>query len=243
MIRTAPAASPLEWVQRQTWEDLLFAHWTVPASVLRPLVPPSLELDAFEGQTWVGIIPFRLTGLRFRWAPPLPGFTQFHEINVRTYVTDGQKPGVWFLSLDATTRFPVWSARRFYHLPYYLARMSFEPDGSDVRLTSRRVDRRGQPAELAITYGPRGSPATARPGSLEEWLVERYCLYAEDERHAIWRCDIEHPPWLIQPAAAALEVETLAATHGLSLEKPPLHCLFAKQQDTLVGWPQLVARS
>ena len=46
------------WLMTQTWHDLLFAHWPVPAQALRPLVPAHFELDLFEGQAWVAVVPF-----------------------------------------------------------------------------------------------------------------------------------------------------------------------------------------
>src|SRR5688572_8937724 len=76
------------WIMAQTWNDLLFAHWPVPVDMLRPLLPASLELDTYEGQAWLSITPFMLTGARPRWVPPVPGLSAFPELNVRTYVTD-----------------------------------------------------------------------------------------------------------------------------------------------------------
>src|SRR6266849_3667248 len=109
------------WVMKQVWHDLLFAHWPVEAAALRSLIPPALELETFDGAAWLGIIPFRMTGVTPRWVPPLPWFSAFLELNVRTYVSDGTKPGVWFFSLDAANSFAVAAGRRLFSLPYYRA--------------------------------------------------------------------------------------------------------------------------
>src|ERR1700724_1868255 len=90
------------WIMAQVWHDLLFAHWPVAPQVMRPLVPASLELDTFEDEAWLGIVPFRMSGVRLRGTPALPYLSAFPELNVRTYVTHGNKPVVWFFSLDAT---------------------------------------------------------------------------------------------------------------------------------------------
>src|SRR5262245_10075958 len=111
------------WVMAMRWHDLLFAHWPVDPAVLRPLIPASLQIDTYDGQAWIGVVPFRMTGVRPRFVPPLPGLSAFAEINVRTYVTIEQKPGVWFFSLDAANRLAVWAARLSYHLPYCFARI------------------------------------------------------------------------------------------------------------------------
>jgi len=108
----------------QTWHDLLFAHWPVKLSALRPLVPPQLPLDTFDGSCWLGVAPFHMSGIHARGLPALPGLSSFPELNVRTYVTLNDKPGVFFFSLDAANRAAVWAARRFYRLPYFKALMS-----------------------------------------------------------------------------------------------------------------------
>src|ERR1700758_2464987 len=112
------------WIMMQTWHDLLFAHWPIRQEQLRPLVPPQLPLDTFDGQCWVGVVPFWMSGVRARGVPPLPGLARFPELNVRTYVAYKDKPGVYFFSLDAANFPAVWAARTFFHLPYFYARMS-----------------------------------------------------------------------------------------------------------------------
>src|SRR5262245_24168620 len=114
------------WTWRQTWRDLLFAHWPISVSALRRFVPRSLEIQEFDGTSWIGLVPFRMTGVMRRWLPDMPWISAFPELNVRVYVERDGKPGVWFLSLDATNALAVWAARRFFYLPYYRAQMSLQ---------------------------------------------------------------------------------------------------------------------
>jgi uncharacterized protein YqjF (DUF2071 family) len=100
------------WIMAQTWHDLLFAHWSVRSETLRRLVPSELALDTFDGSCWVAVAPFHMSGIRLRGLPALPGLSRFPELNVRTYVTLGGKPGVYFFSLDAGSLPAVWAARR-----------------------------------------------------------------------------------------------------------------------------------
>src|SRR3977135_4252914 len=111
------------WVMAQIWHDLLFAHWPVDAALLRPWVRRSCTATTSGGQAWLAVVPFRMTGVRRRGTPPLPWLSAFPELNVRTYVTYGGKPGVWFFSLDAGNSLAVSIARAWFHLPYFLARM------------------------------------------------------------------------------------------------------------------------
>lgn len=108
---------------RQTWNDVLFAHWPVDVSILRALVPSVLELDTYNGQAWISMLPFMLTNLRARYLPAIPGARAFPELNLRTYVTYKGKPGIYFFSLDADHRLAVLGARTFFHLPYFYADM------------------------------------------------------------------------------------------------------------------------
>ena len=219
------------WVLGQTWEDLLFAHWRVPIADVRELVPAELEVETFDGSAWLGIAPFRLSGLRARGLLPLPLVSEFLELNVRTCVraADG-RPGVWFFSLDASSRVAVEVARRAYKLPYYQARMSATRRGEWIDYECARVEASGR--VFSGAYRPAGDVFHAEPGSLEWFLMERYCLYATDARGRLHRADIHHEPWPLQAAEAAIE---LASVAPLQLDGLPL-CHFSRRQDVLV-WP------
>jgi uncharacterized protein len=224
---------PGSWVMAQTWEDLLFAHWPVPASALRPLVPEPLPIDTFEGSAWLAVTPFEITGLRLRGTPPAPWVSRFPELNVRTYTSFGGKPGIWFFSLDAARAAAVAAARRLYRLPYHHADMTIaRPDG---RVVYRSLRITGPPAMLEAEYGPTGAARPPAAGTLEHWLTERYCLYTLDGRRRVMRAEIHHPPWPLQPATAAVAANTMApAGVELPAQEPLLH--FSRRQDVVI-WP------
>jgi uncharacterized protein YqjF (DUF2071 family) len=226
------------WIQGQTWCDLLFAHWSLPPEALRQVVPAELPLDTFDGRAWLGITPFEVRGLRLRGTPPLPGISRFPETNVRTYVTLDGKPGIYFLALHAGSRLAVEAARRTYRVPYFHARMAIERTGDAIAYS---VARRRPDASLALTYRPAGARHNAQPGSLEYFLIERYCLYTLDERRRVLRGDIHHPPWPLHPASATIERNTMTAPYAFDLpdEEPLLH--FAHRQDVVI-WPLKVHR-
>jgi uncharacterized protein YqjF (DUF2071 family) len=224
----------------QQWHQLLFAHWQVPADDLRRQLPPGLELDLYDGRAWLGLIPFRMSGVHMRGFPPLPGLSAFVELNVRTYVRRGEQRGVWFLSLDAANRPTVHIARRWYNLPYFQAEMELVDRGDEFAFSSQRTARGATSAEFRALYGPAGPVERAGPGSLEEFLTERYCLFALGPR-GLTCAEIHHQPWPLQPARAAITANTMAQASGLRLEGPPLALHFARRMDALFWAPRRVA--
>lgn len=218
----------------QSWRDLLFAHWPVDATMLRSNIPVELEIDTFKGQAWLGIVPFLMSGVRLRWTPPLPGLSEFPEVNVRTYVTAQGKPGVWFFSLDAASALAVSAARLSFHLPYFRARMRcIEADGW-TRYESRRTHRGAPGAFLEAKYRAVGERFEATRGSLEHFLTERYCLYSAASGR-IYRGEIHHPPWPLQAAEARLTRNSMAEAAGLALPLGPPLLHFSSRQD-MVAW-------
>jgi uncharacterized protein len=206
------------------WNDLLFMHWPVPVRLLRPLVPPDLEIDTFASEGWIGITPFRMTNVHPRLVPALPRISEFPELNVRTYVHKDGRPGVWFFSLDAGNPLAVRAARWGFHLPYFDAHMQMNKANGTVEYLSVRKDRRGAPAELKARYRPEGPVFSSAPGSVEHWLTERYCLYAA-RGGTIYRGEIHHAKWPLQTASAEVDVNTMAQPLGIELTKnaPLLH--------------------
>ncbi|HEY6337626.1 MAG TPA: DUF2071 domain-containing protein [Candidatus Sulfotelmatobacter sp.] len=217
---------------KQIWHDLLFAHWPLPTTVVRPLVPSQLALDTFDGRCWVGVVPFHMSGIRARGLPPLPSLSRFPELNVRTYVTHRGKAGVYFFSLDANNLPAVWAARNFYHLPYFHAEMSCKERDGTFQYSSFRLR---APAEFRARYRPMAEARLCEKGSLNYWLTERYCLYTTHRGH-ILRCEIHHQPWPLQDAEAEFETNTVAAAAGMDLSAAPLSLLFSRRLEALI-WP------
>jgi uncharacterized protein YqjF (DUF2071 family) len=225
-------APPRPWTMAQTWEGLLFAHWRCDPERVAALLPEGLELDVRDGQAWIGVTPFCCEGLRLRGLPPVPGVSTFVELNVRTYVTHGGKPGIWFFSLDASSAFAVGGARLSYRLPYFRARMELRERDGWIALRSERAS---EPARrFAGRWRGEGPLFRAEPGSLEAFLVERYCLYAADRAGRLYRAEIHHEPWSLQAGDAELD-DVSVVPPALELEGEPLFHVAARQ-DTLV-WP------
>jgi uncharacterized protein YqjF (DUF2071 family) len=213
----------------QTWDDLLFAHYRVPVEQLREHIPEGLEVQEHSGSGWVAVTPFAITGLRARGTFPLPLVSSFLELNVRTYVTRADRPGIWFFSLDASSQLAVEAARRFYRLPYFRADISLRRSGDEIVYECTR--RAGK--AFSGRYRPTGSVSPAVPGSLEHFLTERYCLYAE-HAGSLWRAEIHHRPWPLQPAEARIDPNTMPPADLEVRGEPVLH--YSARQDVVI-WP------
>lgn len=223
------------WTWRQSWRDLLFAHWPISVSQVRSLVPPELAVQEFDGTSWLGVVPFHMTGVMRRRLPDLPWISAFPELNLRLYVECNGKPGVWFLSLDAGNPLAVWAARRFFHLPYFRARIQITGMPGAVSYRSFRLSRpRG--IEFRASYRPGSASYQAAKGSLEHWLTERYCLYSMSPRGQLFRTEIHHQPWTLQKAEAEVERNDLLQPHGLSVRGAPPLLHFSRRLDVVV-WP------
>ncbi len=240
------------WVMAQSWRNLLFAHWPMPPEVMRVLVPGALELDTFDGEAWISVVPFKMSDVHPRGLPSVPWLSHFPELNVRTYVKagdakekNGSRPGVFFFSLDAANPIAVLLARSIFRLPYYHAQMNLVvhdqpalqslPPEKTVYYQSRRTHRNAAGAAFVARYRPTGQPFAAQPGRLEHWLAERYCLYAVD-RHGLYSADIHHLPWPLQPAEAEFSVNEIVSAGGFRLPDatPILH--YSERLD-VATWP------
>jgi len=226
---------PGRWAMTQSWNDLLFAHWPLRIAEIEALLPEGLEADVFQGSAWIGVVPFWMDKIQLRGLPAIPGARQFPELNLRTYVRDTRTgtPGVYFFSLEAGNLLAVMVARGFFHLPYYWAQMSIKPvkfgTGGEREFSffSRRL-LTARPVQFAARYrglGPSHKLAQSRPGTIEYFLTERYCLFSRDSLGRLMRANIHHVPWPLEEAEAEITQNDLAAHIGLELPEtqPLLH--------------------
>jgi uncharacterized protein len=237
-----PPSGP--WVMTQTWNDLAFFHYAVEPSVLRALVPRELTLDLYEGSAWLTVLPFWMNHIRPPGIPSIPVLSTMPELNVRTYVTYQDKPGIYFFSLDAGNLSAVWTARLFYRLPYWHAAMKVEKakatevSARTITYSSRRIHGPSAVdghAEFRGSYRPFGVARPARRRSLDEFLVERYCLYAVTGKH-IYRGDVHHLPYILERCEYQIEKNTMAEPIGLHLPQNPDLAHYSAGLKVLI-WP------
>ncbi|MDR3616279.1 MAG: DUF2071 domain-containing protein [Candidatus Obscuribacterales bacterium] len=225
----------------QNWVNLLFAHWKIPVETLRTHVPRQLQIDLYEGEAYVGVVPFRMSRVKLRGLPTVEYLSEFLELNVRTYVTVDGRPGVYFFSLDASNDVAVQIARTWYHLPYFKAQMKLTEQitttgaANDwIEYCSTRQNNKGL-NNFKASYRPITPIELSKPSSIEAFLTERYCLYVLDSKDRVCRGDIHHRQWQLQKAEARFEVNTMGKQYDFDFSQPPiLH--FSKHIET-IEWP------
>ena len=212
-------AAPWRW--RLGWHELAFLHYRVRAEAIQRLLPPGLKVQEFDGTGWVGIVPFRMTDVAYRNWPAAPTLRSFPEVNLRTYVEGGGRPGVWFFSLDADSMAMALGGRWAAGLPYFRSSIQMKNTRGTFDCESRR---RHEGVRYAGSYRPVGATLAAEAGSLAHWATERYCLYAR-RRGRLVRQEVHHAPWPLQAAEADVRVNELTAWAGIELlsDAPIVH--------------------
>lgn len=215
----------------QTWGRLLFMHWPVAPETIQSQIPDGLAIDTFDGQAWIAITPFMMWNIRPTGLPLLPLLSEANELNVRTYVTYRGVPGVWFFSLDINHRLAAVMARLFFHLPYFAAEieMTQQDHTTEFRLI------RNEQARFRGRWLFSGQIFPAEPGSLEQFLVERYCLYTQ-RAGKLYRARIWHEPWPLQRADLDFYESNMIESNGIQTPSgaPLLH--YANRLDVEI-WP------
>jgi uncharacterized protein YqjF (DUF2071 family) len=231
---------------KQRWNDLLFAHWPVPASSLAHLIPEGLQLDLFNGSAWLGIMPFWMDRIKVRGIPTIPGVRSFPDLSLRTYVKEESSgtPGVFCLSLDASNLLAVGVGRSFYSLPYHWSQMRMEQRSErEFSFYSRR---RLSQRQVAFSARYRGMGPSRRlmeygAGSLEYFLMERYCLFSSNRDGQPIRANLHHVSSMLEEAEAVIEQNDLASVLGIQLpeQEPVLH--YSRRLAVYV-WPAELVR-
>ena len=205
----------------QEWRNLTFLHWEVNPNLLTPYIPKGLEIDLFEGKAYVGTIPFLMKNVRPRMTFPLPGISTFPEFNIRTYVTKEGKGGVLFLTLEAQSRVTCAYAPKAYGLPYNYAKGRIKVQGQTYSWHTKRKD---GTHGFSGNCSPTGPESVAQPGSLEEFLFERYSLYTE-HRGSLCIAHTQHDPWVFHKGEATILENDLTKSFNLGISdilKPDL---------------------
>jgi uncharacterized protein YqjF (DUF2071 family) len=219
-------------VMVQRWCDVVFLHWRYDPDEVQRLLPDGLEVDVYQDQAWVGLVPFRMEGLGFPWLHPLPHVGGFPEVNVRTYVRAQGRPGVWFFSLDVDRLAPAVTARVAYGLPYCSGAVQHVRAGNVVASTVER--------HWPVSSCPAMTSVAVRTAT---FLTARWGLYSTTRRGRLRNAAVDHAPWPLRRAEVEVLDDHLVTAAGLPAPDGAPHALYSPGVDVRVGRPRSVSAS
>jgi uncharacterized protein YqjF (DUF2071 family) len=224
----------------QAWNHTLFCTYEVPAGMIRPLVGSKMELDTFNGKTYVSLIPFHMENLHLRLMPVIPGTGDFPQLNCRTYVRVNGEPGICFFTIDADATLADWVAKSVFRLPYLKSKMTFDarPDGSFRIECHRPRSDAANPARFIGTYMPKGAPRPIDPGTLDDFVANRCLMFVQLQNGMVLRGAIKHAPWMIQDVGIRFEKNTILEAAGIDIPGRPAHMSYSAGTDVHC-WPML----
>jgi uncharacterized protein YqjF (DUF2071 family) len=217
----------LPWILDMWWRDVCFMHWRADAALVARALPAGVDLERYNGDAWLSVVPFQMTAVRLRGGPVFPGFSRVLELNLRTYVRVGARRGVWFFSLDAASPLAVRAARLMTALPYFDACMSTSERDGSIAFASRRTSRSTVDGRFQARYTPTGDARPAEPGSLSAFLHERYRFFSRRGTRLL-AAEVRHEPWLLQPASVEIAENSLGTIIGASLTAIPEYVAFGR---------------
>lgn len=218
-----------------TWNNILLLHRPIEKGRLVDLIPQGLELQTYDGAAWISIVALHMTGVHMKGMPSVPFASEFLQLNVRTYVQAGYKPGIFIFSSDVSNPLVMVAEKQLFHVPSHFAEMTHQSDAGLNLFSSKRYESGGSSAEFSVSYGPVSPVYAAEKGSLDQWLVERYCQYAVGPQGKLYRSEIHHFPWPLQRADALTGENNLALPNGSEFPKKGVTlCHFAHRLDVML---------
>ncbi|MDY3339557.1 DUF2071 domain-containing protein [Riemerella anatipestifer] len=201
------------WIYYQEWNRALFLHWIIPFELLRELVPSNLNIDTFDGKCYISLVAFTMEKIRPRFLPSIKCISNFDEINLRTYVDNNNKKGVYFLNIEAGKTLSVFIAKAISGLPYEKAKINRMDKFYKSENPQKGFNLNAEfEVEEEIIYKT----------ELDKWLTERYCLYLNKDKN-LYRYNIHHQEWQIKNVSIKnLDVNYKVGNINLNNQPPNL---------------------
>jgi uncharacterized protein YqjF (DUF2071 family) len=198
-----------------SWDHAVMIHYEADPEALQSCVP--FELDLRDGRAFVSLVAFTLRRMRPRrggrigeWL--LKPIATHEFLNVRTYVRGNDEPGIFFLVEWLSNRLSVPLGPPVFGLPYRHGRIDYDHHRR-IQGIRGRVDTKDGSFSYRGTV-PNEEFRACEPGSLTEFLMERYTAFTQP-----WRCPrrlfrVWHQPWPQTPVGIDVTASDLLAITG-----------------------------
>ncbi|WP_372850542.1 YqjF family protein [Pedobacter sp.] len=174
-----------KWQYYQEWNDALFLHFEVELNFFKNLIPKKLNIDHFNGKYYVSLVAFKMQNIRPRNLPAVKFISDFYEINVRTYIDNDNKKGVYFINIEAEKLLSTFIAKTLSGLPYGKSKIKRKQTGYSNYNAQKQLHLK---ADFEVL------DQVSEKTDFDKWITERYCLYL-DKSERILRYDIHHKEW------------------------------------------------
>ncbi len=219
-------------------------NYEIDPKLLSPFVPPGIELDSWNGKTFVSMVGFLFEDTRVLGIP-IPFHRNFEEVNLRFYVRretdDGWRRAVVFIKeLVPRTAIAV-AARMLYNENYVALQMAHKIERpvvqpEDIKSVTYLWRFRGNENYLRLTT--RGGPQPLVEGSEQEFITEHYWGYSVQRSGRPLEYHVEHPRWRVwetQIAELHCDADALYGKPlGHFLRRPPTSAFLAEGSEVIV---------
>lgn len=224
------------------WEHLVFLNFEVDRRLLAPRVPSGTELDPWQGSHVVSVVGFRFRSVRLLGLP-IPGHTDFEEVNLRFYVRRRDPAGGWrravvFISELVPRRAIAAVARIAYNEPYRAVPMHHAIAIDPASGGTLHYGWRHRGAAFEVSAEVVGPARPIDPSSAAGYIAEHYWGYTRQRDGGTLEYQVEHPSWSGWDRGTGLLSGPVAGLYGEgfaeALTQPPASVVVALGSEVAV---------
>lgn len=178
------------------WKNLFCIHFKIPPDLLKPLLHPSIGVDTWENNAYIGVFGLELYNLNFFRLPLIKQFKykSIIQLNIRTYVKNLQnEPTVYFFKLNANSRIGCLIAKTIYKLPYIYSSIYYQCAQHEGKMLMFRKNKRH-----AFSFDIEEDTFTASESPLASFFLERSKFNTTLEKNELYEGIIKHSPFQLQ---------------------------------------------
>lgn len=211
------------WFGLQSWEDILFVHWKLEPTLVRPFIPKPLQIVTYDSAAWITVVCFvaKMTSLRF-----LPWFSlrSYIQMNVRTYVKhpNSWETGVYFLKLYAADSFLARMLKYSFNLPVIKENVHLNKERYTYKMEQCKRD------EQLFKTSFHKKICQDEQFKSGKKLSEQYCIWNK-KGQSIIKLPILHSKWSLQNVEVSVHTNKL---HPAIENEQPYFAQYAPMKET-----------
>ncbi|WP_159474764.1 YqjF family protein [Dyadobacter sp. 3J3] len=179
------------------WQNLIMANYAVPPEVLAPYLPKGVELDFYQGKTYVSLVGFLFKDTKI-FSVPIPFYGTFEEVNLRFYVirkTGNEiKRGVVFINETVPSKIVAVVANYLYK-EHYVSIPTRHDWKSNGKVKQIKFDWKIANEWNSIYAEASEAGVPMAVDSIEEFIFEHYYGYTKIDDASTEEYNIHHDRW------------------------------------------------